>query len=59
LPVQLTIGSKTMNLYDRSGEPVLASELRNRFLYRGFYGVSGPQVVLQNIPKVCNCDRYR
>lgn len=59
LPVNVVMGTTTINLLDRAGEPVLASELKNRFLYRGFYGTTGPQLVLQNIPKVCCCERTR
>lgn len=59
LPVTLVIGTTTIALKDRAGEPLLANELRNRFLYRGFYGITGPQLVIQNMPKVCCCERFR
>lgn len=59
LPVNLVIGSTTIALKDRSGEPLLANQLRNRFLYRGFYGTTGPQMIIQNIPKICCCERIR
>lgn len=59
LPVNLVMGTTTITLEDRAGEPILANELRNRFLYRGFYGTSGPQLVIQNMPKVCCCERTR
>lgn len=59
LPVNLVIGTTTIELLDRAGEPLLASNLRNRFLYRGFYGTTGPQLVIHNMPKVCCCDRFK
>lgn len=59
LPVVLVIGSTTISLKDRAGEPLLANLLKNRFLYRGFYGTTGPQLVIHNMPKVCCCDRFK
>ena len=50
---------KLLYVKDRAGEPLLANELRNRFLYRGFYGTTGPQAVIQNMPKVCCCERFK
>ena len=59
LPVNLVIGDTTIALKNRAGEPLLANQLANRFLYRGFYGSTGPQLVIHNIPKVCCCERFR
>jgi len=57
LPVNLVIGSTTISLKDRAGESLTAGELRNRFLYRGFYGSTGPQLVIQNMPRIIVCNR--
>lgn len=55
LPVKIAVGTATINLLDRAGNPVLGSELIKRRKIKGYYGSTGPQIVAYTLPPQCNC----
>ena len=55
LPVKIAVGTTTINLLNKAGNPVLGSELVKRRRIKGYYGSTGPQIVAYTLPTQCTC----
>ena len=53
LPVVLTINGASVALWNRYGDPITGSGLKNRRLYKGYYGATTPHVIVFNTPGNC------
>lgn len=56
LPVQVTVNGAPVPLWNKYGNPILGSQLRNR-KYIGYYGATTPHVILTNTPLTCGNPR--
>lgn len=55
LPVQVLVNGTAIPLLNKYGNPVLGADLKQRVVYRGFYGASTPHVIINNLPMNVKC----
>lgn len=54
-PVQLTVNGTAIPLWNKYGNPVVASDLVPYKLINGYYGATDAHVIATNIPCNCRC----
>ena len=52
--VQVTVNGSAIPLWDKYGNPLTASELSSKRIYKGYYGSTTPHVII-NAPMTYNC----